>query len=103
MVEMIDQVGPRAAETELEQTRGEIREQRRAAERHRAARPAPVPDERRQQDDDDPARRAAADPARPLHEGDEGGTAFADAERSEEHTAELQSLMRIPYAVFCLR
>src|SRR3546814_1839946 len=24
-------------------------------------------------------------------------------ERSEEHTAELQSLMRIPYAVFCLK
>src|SRR3546814_3611240 len=28
----------------------------------------------------------------------------ADAEpRSEEHTSELQSLMRIPYAVFCLK
>src|SRR3546814_8746967 len=26
---------------------------------------------------------------------------FADAERSEEHTSELQSLMRISYAVFC--
>src|SRR3546814_1207829 len=25
------------------------------------------------------------------------------ARRSEEHTSELQSLMRIPYAVFCLR
>src|SRR3546814_7263989 len=25
------------------------------------------------------------------------------AERSEEHTSELQSLMRIPYAVFCLK
>src|SRR3546814_9744066 len=25
------------------------------------------------------------------------------AERSEEHTSELQSLMRISYAVFCLR
>src|SRR3546814_4427411 len=25
------------------------------------------------------------------------------AERSEEHTSELQSLMRIPYAVFCLQ
>src|SRR3546814_12473485 len=51
MVEMIDQVGPRAAETELEQTRGENREQRRAAESNRAARPAPVPGEGRQQDD----------------------------------------------------
>src|SRR3546814_2057610 len=26
-----------------------------------------------------------------------------DADRSEEHTSELQSLMRIPYAVFCLK
>src|SRR3546814_6832061 len=26
-----------------------------------------------------------------------------DAERSEEHTSELQSLMRISYAVFCLK
>src|SRR3546814_6995748 len=28
---------------------------------------------------------------------------MADAERSEEHTSELQSLMRISYAVFCLK
>src|SRR3546814_1923748 len=27
----------------------------------------------------------------------------ADAVRSEEHTSELQSLMRISYAVFCLK
>src|SRR3546814_6983562 len=27
----------------------------------------------------------------------------ASAERSEEHTSELQSQMRIPYAVFCLK
>src|SRR3546814_7807871 len=31
-----------------------------------------------------------------------GGRA-ADLERSEEHTSELQSLMRISYAVFCLK
>src|SRR3546814_2169668 len=31
-----------------------------------------------------------------------GGGAAADA-RSEEHTSELQSLMRISYAVFCLK
>src|SRR3546814_8756792 len=30
-------------------------------------------------------------------------TAFADLGRSEEHTSELQSLMRISYAVFCLK
>src|SRR3546814_15673922 len=29
--------------------------------------------------------------------------AFAHAARSEEHTSELQSLMRISYAVFCLK
>src|SRR3546814_10695035 len=28
---------------------------------------------------------------------------FIDMERSEEHTSELQSLMRISYAVFCLK
>src|SRR3546814_5710785 len=33
--------------------------------------------------------------------GDAAGPDF-DARRSEEHTSELQSLMRISYAVFCL-
>src|SRR3546814_17511851 len=28
---------------------------------------------------------------------------MSDADRSEEHTSELQSLMRISYAVFCLK
>src|SRR3546814_6251173 len=32
-----------------------------------------------------------------------GLEAAARAERSEEHTSELQSLMRISYAVFCLK
>src|SRR3546814_6541047 len=31
------------------------------------------------------------------------GLAIASYERSEEHTSELQSLMRISYAVFCLK
>src|SRR3546814_6611038 len=31
------------------------------------------------------------------------GPAIAAAERSEEHTSELQSLMRSSYAVFCLK
>src|SRR3546814_3594924 len=31
------------------------------------------------------------------------GHARADCRRSEEHTSELQSLMRISYAVFCLK
>src|SRR3546814_3212782 len=30
-------------------------------------------------------------------------TQLAEARRSEEHTSELQSLMRISYAVFCLK
>src|SRR3546814_6562227 len=30
-------------------------------------------------------------------------SAIAEVERSEEHTSELQSLMRISYAVFCLK
>src|SRR3546814_1038956 len=51
---------------------------------------------------DQPQRRGGpeADAAlRPQHAGDE-----RDAEkRSEEHTSELQSLMRISYAVFCLK
>src|SRR3546814_10065931 len=32
-----------------------------------------------------------------------GMTEIAAAKRSEEHTSELQSLMRISYAVFCLK
>src|SRR3546814_9033315 len=32
----------------------------------------------------------------------EDETAYASLDRSEEHTSELQSLMRISYAVFCL-
>src|SRR3546814_4779228 len=31
------------------------------------------------------------------------GSYRADGKRSEEHTSELQSLMRISYAVFCLK
>src|SRR3546814_2574988 len=33
----------------------------------------------------------------------DGAIAHALKERSEEHTSELQSLMRISYAVFCLK
>src|SRR3546814_1543665 len=32
-----------------------------------------------------------------------GGCCAATTDRSEEHTSELQSLMRISYAVFCLK
>src|SRR3546814_5047403 len=40
----------------------------------------------------------AADTARDHH-----GLVVVDKARSEEHTSELQSLMRISYAVFCLK
>src|SRR3546814_977748 len=48
-----------------------------------------------------PGRTGTADRDRPLDGGRDGGT--ADQARSEEHTSELQSLMRISYAVFCLK
>src|SRR3546814_1406960 len=35
--------------------------------------------------------------------GERGGDRPAGRQRSEEHTSELQSLMRISYAVFCLK
>src|SRR3546814_4131162 len=34
---------------------------------------------------------------------DAGGATVEVSDRSEEHTSELQSLMRISYAVFCLK
>src|SRR3546814_1999028 len=47
-------------------------------------------------------------PPRPFHrqECDDGGDRrrrLSSRPRSEEHTSELQSLMRISYAVFCLK
>src|SRR3546814_8956340 len=41
------------------------------------------------------------DPPRPA-EGRHGVARLPEGTRSEEHTSELQSLMRISYAVFCL-
>src|SRR3546814_4906598 len=37
------------------------------------------------------------------HDVELDGEAFGQRRRSEEHTSELQSLMRISYAVFCLK
>src|SRR3546814_10507769 len=48
------------------------------------------------------ARRYAARRLRPRR-GWSGGSGPSPAFRSEEHTSELQSLMRISYAVFCLK
>src|SRR3546814_5817230 len=47
------------------------------------------------------APKAPAVAAPPIAESDDG-TVLGQA-RSEEHTSELQSLMRISYAVFCLK
>src|SRR3546814_3112128 len=44
-----------------------------------------------------------ARPARPLHLGRPRRGLTEVERRSEEHTSELQSLMRISYAVFCLK
>src|SRR3546814_9011061 len=77
-----------------------FRSQRRAARadlRERLLRPAP-----RQ-------RARVRGPASPRHGGHRGCGHLADRHlradhgRSEEHTSELQSLMRISYAVFCLK
>src|SRR3546814_7353658 len=46
-------------------------------------------------------RAATGDPQSPVEE--DAGNAREKVQRSEEHTSELQSLMRISYAVFCLK
>src|SRR3546814_4831852 len=50
--------------------------------------------------DDDPRRRR---PSGRCYGAWHDATVALDSERSEEHTSELQSLMRISYAVFCLK
>src|SRR3546814_4172249 len=52
-----------------------------------------------------PARPAALSPRRRRLDRRAAGAVVAPEERlrSEEHTSELQSLMRISYAVFCLK
>src|SRR3546814_4473521 len=62
-----------------------------------------------------PTRRIGQDEVRPGVQWQEVGSAevavvgylpiskLDDQQRSEEHTSELQSLMRISYAVFCLK
>src|SRR3546814_1528397 len=64
--------------------------------RHRRDRAAPA---------DHPLAHAQGMPRQGLdnhHRGQPRG-AFGRPDRSEEHTSELQSLMRISYAVFCLK
>src|SRR3546814_7537755 len=57
-------------------------------------------------DDEEPGDRLLRSrPVEQLAEAvvDPEGDEQADRQRSEEHTSELQSLMRISYAVFCLK
>src|SRR3546814_4969398 len=49
------------------------------------------------------AREAAIPDRQPFHRIPALRRLLAGAERSEEHTSELQSLMRTSYAVFCLK
>src|SRR3546814_10280601 len=51
---------------------------------------------------EDRSRRESVGTGRISAEGG-GSAAQGGADRSEEHTSELQSLMRISYAVFCLK
>src|SRR3546814_4924363 len=48
-------------------------------------------------------RRSARRGAESVRGGSSRARTTAPARRSEEHTSELQSLMRISYAVFCLK
>src|SRR3546814_4404027 len=56
-------------------------------------------------DEDRAADRVAPEHGalRPLQNFDARDHRGIESERSEEHTSELQSLMRISYAVFCLK
>src|SRR3546814_4717512 len=57
-----------------------------------------------QADGFDPQRQGAEDgEGQQDRRGDPGGGLLDAIVRSEEHTSELQSLMRISYAVFCLK
>src|SRR3546814_4701957 len=49
------------------------------------------------------AVRIVAEAAKGLDYAHRQGLLHRDIKRSEEHTSELQSLMRISYAVFCLK
>src|SRR3546814_7025512 len=77
--------------------RGHVREQVEALEHHADAGPL------RGQ----PVLRDALAPAAVVDVADrvaiDGDAALLEVLRSEEHTSELQSLMRISYAVFCLK
>src|SRR3546814_4521163 len=70
--------------------------------RSRHPRRARRPAARDQVPDHPPARAGCVDRRRARDRPDRPGLAAANS-RSEEHTSELQTLMRISYAVFCLK
>src|SRR3546814_7921778 len=53
-------------------------------------------------DGEDGTDVAGAEPSA-VNERPDGAISYSEAQRSEEHTSELQSLMRISYAGFCLK
>src|SRR3546814_9049389 len=85
----------RARDAESDRTAGRLSAAR------GAARPFPLQAGRRLSR----GRRGTADRRRPWRalQKPRGRRLRRDAGRSEEHTSELQSLMRISYAVFCLK
>src|SRR3546814_5761467 len=60
-------------------------------------------EERRQHSQEEPRIDAEKQDLEDRVEGDERRDILIVTLRSEEHTSELQSLMRISYAVFCLK
>src|SRR3546814_1567698 len=69
----------------------------------RSGRPAPLCSFRRPSASPPPPRRhATGQPPTGIGRGHRGETECGRSRRSEEHTSELQSLMRTSYAVFCL-
>src|SRR3546814_5518018 len=66
-------------------------------------RPSPCPAEPGDLGADLSRRAGSGRPCRGAYRGGLGGRMRILFVRSEEHTSELQSLMRISYAVFCLK
>src|SRR3546814_5976231 len=87
--------------TTLFRSRGRGGDRRRCRGGRRRRRVPGVPPRPRQGALRRPELPAAGLGARPAREAE--GAASGGAGRSEEHTSELQSLMRISYAVFCLK
>src|SRR3546814_3968637 len=86
--ERVTEVGRRRREAEAKRSGGRI------------GNAEPTSEETVQTIDIRGGHRAACEGRLPKHQDE---TAVMTKSRSEEHTSELQSLMRISYAVFCLK